>query len=156
MIDNVNRTLIPNIKVLSVYTMGVFYLIVGVQHFTNPSFFIEIVPPFLVFHEAIVYISGFFEIVIGVLLILRKTRKIGSYLIIFLLVAVFPANLYLYLSEIPREALQITKSQALIRLPFQIPLIIIAYWHSGNSNSILLTRISIILFIPTILYFLSL
>jgi hypothetical protein len=52
--------------------------------------------------------------------------------------------------------LGITKSQALIRMPFQIPLIILAYWHSQKNVSNWLDILSSIIFIPTVLYFITL
>ncbi|MAW64819.1 MAG: DoxX family protein [Flavobacteriales bacterium] len=154
--ENVKLTLMSKIKVLTVYSMGFLYLVVGIQHFTNPSFFEAIVPPFFVYKEALVYISGFIEIAIAILLVVKKTRKIGAYITIGLLVAVFPANIFLYMSETAREVLDVTKHQALIRMPFQIPLIIIAYWHSQESSSNIFSIISCLLFIPTLIYFVSL
>ena len=142
-------------KSVTIYSMSFLYLFVGIKHFTNPSFFEAIVPPFFVFKEALVYISGFIEIAIAVLLVVKKTRRIGAYITIGLLVAVFPANIYLYISETARDVLDVTKHQALIRMPFQIPLIIIAYWHSQESSSKIFSIISCILFVPTLLYFIS-
>jgi len=136
--------------------MSFLYLFVGIKHFTNSSFFEAIVPPFFVFKEALVYISGFIEVTVAVLLVFKKTRKIGAYITIGLLIAVFPANIYLYISEIARDLLGVTKHQALIRMPFQIPLIIIAYWHSQESSSKIFSIISSLLFIPTLIYFVSL
>ena len=143
-------------KIITVYCMSFLYLFVGIKHFTNPSFFEAIVPPFFVYKEALVYISGFVEVAAAVLLVVKKTRKIGAFITIGLLIAVFPANIYLYISEIARDVLGVTKQQALIRMPFQIPLIIIAYWHSQESSSKIFSIICSLLFIPTLIYFVSL
>ena len=115
-----------------------------------------IMPPMIPLHKECVLISGFFEVLFGVLILFKRTRTLGSWGIIVLLICVFPANIYLYLSDIAQESLQISKKQALIRMPFQIPLIIIAYWHGMKKENKLLSYISIILFIPTILYFITL
>lgn len=136
--------------------MSLLYIIVGVKHFIDPQFFVNIVPPFLEFKKEIVYISGLMEIVLGIFLLFKKTRTIGAWGIIVLLIAVFPANIYLYLNELPRELLHISKEQALIRMPFQIPLIVLAFWHSKQNSSKNLSLISIFLFIPTIIYFVRL
>jgi len=136
--------------------MSFLYFFVGIKHFTNTSFFASIIPPFFLYEEALVYISGFVEITMAILLVFKKTRKIGAYITICLLVAVFPANLYVYLSENTREVLDITKNQALLRMPFQIPLIIIAYWHSKKSSSKIFATTAFVLFFPTILYFITL
>tara|TARA_B100001778_G_C18217452_1_gene462886 strand:- start:131 stop:541 length:411 start_codon:yes stop_codon:yes gene_type:complete len=135
--------------------MSSLYIIVGIQHFINIDFFINIVPPYIICKKEVVLLSGFFEIVLGILLIFKQTRKIAALAIILLLITVFPANIYLYISEIPRDALGISKNQALIRMPFQIPLIIIAYWHSKEISSRRLSLISCGLFIPTIIYFVT-
>ena len=135
--------------------MSLLYIIIGINHFTNPALFTAIVPPFLIYKDEIVYLSGLIEIIMGILLLIKKTRTIGSWGVILLLICVFPANVYLYNSEIAREALHISKNQALIRLPFQIPLIILAYWHSKESNSKRLAIICTTIFIPTIIYFIT-
>ena len=148
--------LIKYSKITTIYTLSILYIIIGVKHFLNPDFFIAIMPPFVPFHKACVFISGFFEIIFGILILFKETRKAGAWGIIILLILVFPANIYLYTSEIPREVLNISKTQALIRMPFQIPLIIIAYWHSTEQEYRLFSYICITLFIPTILYFINL
>ena len=143
-------------KRITIYSMSFLYFFVGVKHFTNPSFFEAIVPPILIYKEALVYLSGFIEIAMAILLVFNKTRKIGAYITIGLLFAVFPANIYLYISEVARDSLGITKYQALVRMPFQIPLIILAYWHSQKLSSKTFSIISCILFVPTLLYFITL
>ena len=135
--------------------MSLLYVIVGVKHFTDTDFFVAIVPPIINWKEEVVLVSGLIEVTLGILLLFNQTRKLSAWGIILLLIAVFPANIYLYLSEIPREALSISKNQALFRMPFQIPLIIIAYWHSKETHSKQLSILGGGLFIPTIIYFLT-
>ena len=145
-----------SLKNLIAFSLGSLYIIVGIKHFTDLEFFLVIVPPYIPFPETMVYISGFFEIVFGCLLIPKKTRKYAAIGLIFLLIAVFPANIYLFNSEVALKTIGISSHDALVRLPFQIPLIIIAYWQTKNNTSKEFDLIAIILFIPTILYFLTL
>ena len=135
--------------------MSLLYITVGVKHFINPDFFVTIVPPIINWKEEAVLVSGFIEVLLGILLLFNQTRKLAAWGIILLLIAVLPANIYLYLSEIPREILCISKSQALFRIPFQIPLIIISYWHSKEIHSKQLSIICSGLFIATIIYFIT-
>ena len=135
--------------------MSLLYITVGVKHFINPDFFVTIVPPIINWKEEAVLVSGFIEVLLGILLLFNQTRKLAAWGIILLLIAVLPANIYLYLSEIPRETLSISKSQALFRIPFQIPLIMISYWHSKEINSKQLSIICSGLFIATIIYFIT-
>ena len=135
--------------------MSLLYVIVGIKHFTNTDFFVTIVPPIINCKEEVVLVSGLIEVILGILLLFNQTRKLASWGIILLLIAVFPANIYLYLSEIARETLSISKNQALYRMPFQIPLIIISYWHSKETYSKQLSTICGGLFITTIIYFIK-
>ena len=131
------------------------YIIVGVKHFLTPTYFMAIVPPGLHYKLEIVLVSGAIEIILGILLIFKKTRKIGALGIMLLLIAVFPANIYLCVSDIAREAIGITKNQAYFRAPFQIPLVILSYWHSQKKTSKVFNKVCIIIFIPTIIYFVT-
>ena len=135
--------------------MSLLYVIVGVKHFTNTDFFVAIVPPIINWKEEAVLISGVIEVTLGVLLLFNQTRKLAAWGIILLLIAVFPANIYLYISDLPRNIIGISKDQALFRLPFQIPLMIIAYWHTKEKYSKQLSIICSILFIPTVIYFIT-
>tara|TARA_Y100000739_G_C20560384_1_gene442776 strand:+ start:131 stop:592 length:462 start_codon:yes stop_codon:yes gene_type:complete len=143
-------------KLITIYMMAALYIIVGVKHFLNIDFFIAITPNFIGLKKEVVIISGVVEIVLGILILFKKTRKLASIGIIILLILVFPANIYLYVSEISRELVGISKNKALIRMPFQIPLIILSYWHSMEKCSDKFSIFCIILFIPTILYFATL
>ena len=142
-------------KLLTIYVMSFLYIFIGIRHFTNPQYFLDIVPPQLPFKLFLVYFTGLIEVVGGAAIISPKTRKAGAYLLIFLLVSVFPANIYLYVSEIPQNLLGVTKTDALIRIPFQIPLIILAYWHSKRNHPKWVAYLSSVVFPPTIIYFLS-
>ena len=145
-----------NIKIVKTYTivvMSLLYVVIGIKHFKDPDFFLKIMPPYIPFHLELVYLSGFFEILFGSLLLFKKSRKLAGIGLIILLIAVFPANIYLY--QFP-EILDATKSKALVRLFFQIPLITIAFWHSQENSNKSFSLLCLFLFIPTIMYFLNL
>jgi len=119
-------------KNLSIYLLSLFYIYVGVKHFIDPYWFLYIIPPYLVkIGIELVYISGFFEILFGFLLLIPKYRKLAAYGIILLLIAVYPANIYLAFNEEPQKLLGISSFAASwIRLPIQFILIGLAYYHS--------------------------
>ena len=143
-------------RILTIYTFSLFYIVVGIKHFTDVNFFVSIMPPYIPFHEFFVYLSGFFEILFGFLLLFKRTRKFAGIGLIYLLVFVFPANVHLYLSEVAQKALSITQNDALIRLPFQLPLMIIAFWHAEEKSTKSFNIFCSLVFFPTVLYFLSL
>ncbi len=107
--------------------MGFFYIAVGIQHFNNPYWFVKIVPPLLPYKLALVYISGILEVILGGLLMFQRTRYLAGFGLIILLIAVYPANIYLALTN--GVALNTTPLIAWGRLPFQFVFIGLAYWH---------------------------
>ena len=99
----------------------------------NPEWFVQIMPPYMPYHFELVFLSGFFEIVLGTLLLFKKTRYLAAYALILLLIAVYPANIYLAFNEAPQKALGISSFMASwVRLPVQFIFIGLAYWHSKN------------------------
>ncbi|MDG2504906.1 MAG: hypothetical protein P8M87_02005 [Crocinitomicaceae bacterium] len=121
-----------SIKKVSIYFMGLAYCYVGIRHFIDPEFFLAIMPDYVPFHIEAVYISGFCEILLGGMLLFVKTRKIAAWGLIALLIAVFPANIYLAQNEAAQHALKISQTAAYIRLPFQALFIGLAFWHQKN------------------------
>ena len=150
-IDNI----IKKYKLITILVMSFMYIFVGVKHFTDPQYFVNITPPKIQHKILVIYFTGVLEILGGLLILNKKTRMIGAYTLIFLLIMVFPANIYLYVSETPQQLLGISKTDALLRLPFQAPLIVVAYWHSKENHPKWVAYFSAIIFLPTIIYFLS-
>lgn len=148
--------MIDKLKLITVYAMALLYIAVGVKHFADVDFFMAIMPDYLPLHKELVYLSGFFEVLFGFLLVFKATRKYGAYGVILLLVAVFPANIYLAMSDAAQQALGATQQDTLIRLPFQIPLILIAFWHSQAQSKQWYSILCLVLFVPTLVYFLTL
>ena len=118
------------LKSITIYFMSIAYTYVGVRHFIDPDFFLAIMPNYLTFHLEFVYLTGIAEVVLGLMLLSKKTRKTGAIGLIILLILVFPANIHLVQSELSQSILGVTKSQSIYRLPFQGLFILIAYWHS--------------------------
>ena len=115
-------------KSILIVISSIFYTIVGIKHFIEPDYFLSIIPPYLPFHIELVYISGFFEILFGLIILFPKYRYYGSIGLILLLIAVFPANIYLAQSKEAQEAIGASQQIAIWRLPIQGILIWIAYW----------------------------
>ena len=113
--------------------MGLGYIWIGVSHFYNTAFFLKIMPPQFPFHLASVYVSGFFEVVFGIGILFEITRRYASWGIILLLIAVYPANVYLAFNEEAQQAIGISSFLASwVRLPIQFVLIALAYLSSKN------------------------
>lgn len=117
-----------DIKYLSLIVMGVFYISIGISHFTSPIWYVQIVPPYLPYKLELVYISGLFEILFGGMLFFKKTRFLAGWGLILLLIAVYPANIYL--AQTNGAAMNTTPLIAWGRLPVQFIFVGLAYWHS--------------------------
>jgi uncharacterized membrane protein len=95
---------------LNLLGLSFFFIYFGVDHFINPDFYLSIMPPSFPMHLEAVYISGLFEILGGIGVLLSKTRKLAGWGLFVLLIAVYPANIYMALTpeafpEIPLSAL---------------------------------------------------
>lgn len=77
------------------YIIGALFVSAGALHFRNPKMYEAIVPPYLPAAHELVSISGAFEILGGLGLIPEGTRRFSAWGLIALLVAVFPANVYM-------------------------------------------------------------
>ena len=84
-------------------------------------------PPYLPLHEELVLVSGLCEILLGVLLLIPRCSRWAAWGIIALLIAVFPANIYLYQNQ---EILPASPIIHLLRLPLQGVFILWAFWHT--------------------------
>lgn len=76
--------------------LGGFITLAGFMHFANPDFFNDIVPPRLPLSESFwTYASGVVELVVGPMLLWRRSRRWGAVAAIALFIGVYPANVYM-------------------------------------------------------------
>ena len=115
-------------KNFTVIIMSIFYIQIGIKHFTDYKWFMNIMPPYLPYHKELVFLSGFFEIIFGLMILSNRLRFYASWGIILLLIAVFPDNIYL--AQTNGAALDTTPLIAWGRLPFQLVFIVFAHWHT--------------------------
>jgi uncharacterized membrane protein len=99
---------------------------VGALHFLGPRFFVQIVPDYLPAHVALVFISGVFEILGGIGIVVPRSRRAASYGLVALYLAVFPANVNMLLH--PELGGTLPEWVLAARLPFQGVLIAWALW----------------------------
>tara|TARA_Y100000994_G_scaffold159683_1_gene130911 strand:- start:5665 stop:6126 length:462 start_codon:yes stop_codon:yes gene_type:complete len=146
--------LLPAFKLFTIYIFSIFYISVGIAHFWMTEKFMIIIPDIFPFPLFLVLLSGFFEITLGVLLLIKKYRSYACFGLVILLIAVFPANIYLYIDEGARNLYgNISQLDALVRMFFQFPLIILAYWHGRILSPKWFDYFCCYLSIPTIFYF---
>jgi uncharacterized membrane protein len=120
------------------YAMGAFYVLAGVTHFLLPRAYESVVPRELPRPRAVVYLSGVVEVVLGIGVLVPRTRRRAALGIVALLVAVFPANLNMAMRDVTLEGVPERVSDppdaALwARLPVQGLLVLWAWWHARES-----------------------
>lgn len=75
--------------------LSVFFTYAGFHHLIEPAFYVSIMPPWIPGHLELVYLSGVFEIMGGVGVLIPAVRSFAGLGLVALLVAVYPANLHM-------------------------------------------------------------
>lgn len=120
------------VKLILKYVFAAAFILAGINHFLNPQFYLRMMPPVLPAHLFLVYLSGVFEILFGVLLLIPRFSPLAARLIIALLIAVFPANIYM--ASNPQLFPEFSQTALYVRLPLQIVLIAWAFWLTRNEK----------------------
>ena len=105
---------------------------IGALHFTNPEPFVRIVPDYLPYHLGLVYLSGFVEVLGGVGLLIPQISHVAAWTLAILFIAVFPANLYQAVNNIPVAVLPHDPPLIWLRFPFQAFLVAWAWWFTRD------------------------
>jgi len=90
-----NKNTYHVLATISLLVICSFYVIAGYNHFRDPKVYYDLIPPYFPNHSLINILSGAFEIIAGVLMMIPVTRKLGAYLIIAILISFIPAHIYL-------------------------------------------------------------
>lgn len=116
------------------YLMAPAYIIAGVLHFILPELYVQIIPPFLPAALVLVYLSGIAEIAVGIGLLIPRTRQLAAWSTVALLVAIFPANIYMATHGVVIEGMPGGGDPSELvrwgRLPLQGVLILWALWYT--------------------------
>ncbi|WP_035758713.1 DoxX family protein [Flavobacterium tegetincola] len=110
------------------YLMGAIYMLAGLNHFRNPRLYLRIMPSYLPKPKLLNYVSGIAEVILGIGLCIPLVSPIAAWGIIALLIAVFPANLFMFTNE--KAGMGLSRTILLLRLPLQMALIVWAYCYT--------------------------
>jgi uncharacterized membrane protein len=117
--------------------MGSMYVVAGVLHFVVPGLYVQIVPPMFPARLVLVYLSGLAEVAVGIGLLLPRTRRHAAWATIALLVAIFPANVYMATHGVVVQGMPGGGDPSALvrwgRLPLQGVLILWAFWYTRPS-----------------------
>ena len=105
----------------------------GVTHFAAPAPFVRMMPSFLPAPLALVYVSGVFEVLGGVGILVTRARRAASFGLVALYVAVFPANVNMAVNHVSLGLTEVSPLLLWLRLPLQAVLIAWALW-AGKAD----------------------
>ena len=107
---------------------GLFLVNIGIQHFRDPEWFEPIVPSVLGNPKFWVYLSGVFEIIFGIMILIEPLRKYGSLGISLMLIVLYWANLNMWINDIPIGGVKLNFFEHFMRGVIQILLILLALY----------------------------
>jgi len=100
----------------------------GVSHFTNVDFFMAIMPPYVPYPLAAVYVSGVFEVLFAIGILIPVTREWSGNLLMLLTLAVTPANVHMWLH--PELFPDVSSTALSVRLVVQVLLLMLIWWST--------------------------
>lgn len=132
--NSLGRSLLQRKEILR-GILAICTIIVGITHFIRPEQYARIVPSQFPHPVALVYISGVFEILGGIGLMIPLVSVAAAWGLIALFIAVFPANINQALHSIPIEGIPHHPILYWVRLPFQAVLIAWAWWYTRHPET---------------------
>jgi len=121
--------------------LAALFFAAAMLHFFNPRLFLPIMPPQVPFPIACIILSGAAELLgaIGLLVPRRRVQLLTGCWLTLLLIAVFPANIYMAVAHIKIHGFPAHDWMAWARLPLQA--VLIGAWSEicGISEKQLMT-----------------
>jgi uncharacterized membrane protein len=120
--------------------MGLVYVVAGVLHFVAPKAYEQVVPPGFPRPRTLVYLSGVAEVGFGLGVLFERTRRVSAWGLVALLVAVFPANVHMAVSDdfelrnVPERYRDLSDAALWARLPLQAVLVAWAWWYTDAER----------------------
>ncbi|MEL1252705.1 DoxX family protein [Flavobacterium sp. DGU38] len=110
------------------YLMAFLYIIAGINHFRVPEVYLKIIPSYFPNPKLLNILSGAAEVILGFLLTFPFSKHFAAWGIIAVLIAVFPANIYMYQNR--KASFGLPKWILLLRMPLQLLLVLWAYQYT--------------------------
>lgn len=107
--------------------MAIIYIIAGVFHFIKPKIYLGIMPDYLPNHKFLVFLSGAFEVVLGITICFPLLKNISIYLIISMLMIFLLVHFNMLINK--KDSLGIPKWILILRFPIQFGLMYWAYLY---------------------------
>ena len=120
------------IKLVLKLLMAAFYVFAGVNHFLDPAFYLNIMPPYIPAHGAAVALSGVAELLLGAALLWPRSQRLAAWGIVAILIAFLPVHVHMLANS---QLYPETSVLALwLRFPMQGTLVAWAYWYTRGVD----------------------
>ena len=113
--------------------LGVLFIGASLPHFIASDAELQIIPPSLPLRRTAVYMSGIFELLGGIGILIPRFQRVAGWGLAALLVAIFPANIYHAVRDIQAGRIAKTRIYHLLRAPFQGLFIWWALWSTSKD-----------------------
>jgi uncharacterized membrane protein len=121
----------PILKRVGLILVFLWFVIGGVAHFSLTDVEMRIVPPFIPWPRSAVLISGAFELLGAVGILIPVTRRAAGIGLFLLTIAVTPANIYMLQHA---ESFNVPRWALIVRLPFQAALLALIVWSTWSAG----------------------
>ena len=104
--------------------LALFFIVAGLTHLIAPAPYLAIMPPYIPWPTEMVVLSGLAEILGGLGVLFRSTRRAAGWWLIVLLIAVFPANIHATSISMEFQGYAVPAWMLWARLPLQLLLMV--------------------------------
>jgi uncharacterized membrane protein len=122
--------LVTILRILVRLLLAALFIFAGTFHLHNPDLFLPVMPPWIPFPLQCILISGVFELLggVGLLIPMGRIQFLTGWGLTLLLIAIFPANIYMMVAHVKIHGFPAHSWMAWARLPFQLVLIAAVLW----------------------------
>lgn len=128
------RRWIHVLRIGLLWLLAVLFVAAGTNHFISPDFYLRMIPDGWPRPSMLVYVSGVFEVIGGLGLLVPRLRTLAGWGLIALLVAVFPANIHMAMH--PERYDAFSHAGLLARLPLQGVLMALVWWVACQNRKL--------------------
>lgn len=125
----------PSHAAAGVTGLAIAFVFFGIGHFVRTAGMVDMLPPWVPFREAIVYLTGLWEFAIAAALVAPSTRRLAGLAALASLVVFFSANVYAALNYTGLGGHASGPSYLLVRAPVQVILIAWTYWFALRRHA---------------------
>ena len=121
------------VRIVLRWLLAALFLFAGTVHLIDTSLFLPIMPPWIPLHWLCIQVSGVCELMGGIGLVVpsHAIQIAAGWGLLALLLAVFPANIYMAANHIQIHGVPSRPWMAWARLPLQPLLMLGVSWSAG-------------------------